>query len=99
MKRLVAAALAFLPSIAWAQPQCAPRADAAVLLATVYGETVQATANDPSGAMVQFWANVDTGTWTLTVIPTGQPETMCFVSSGFGFVGTPQPAAARGEAL
>jgi hypothetical protein len=104
VKALIAALIAIsmillFATVAAAQGQCAPRADAVALLAESYGESVQMTGRDPAGALVQFWANAETGTWSLTVVPAGQPESLCLVSSGRDFALGPMPAAAQGEAL
>jgi hypothetical protein len=49
-------------------------------LADGYGESRQSMALGAGNTLVETWANLDTGTWTITVTQPGGPT--CLVASG-----------------
>ncbi len=62
---------------------CAPREMVLERLADKYGETRQSIGLGAQGAVVEVFASVDTGTWTITVTtPAGMT---CLVASGQSF--------------
>lgn len=67
-----------------AQPQaCAERQVVVERLAEGYGETRQALGLGANNAVVEIFANPETGTWTITVtMPNGMT---CLVASGQAF--------------
>lgn len=85
MKRLLIAALAAsiaMPAFGQSQ-NCAARFLVEDRLGGGYGESVQSLGVTDNGAVIEMWANVDTGTWTAVVnLPDG---TACVVASGVGF--------------
>jgi hypothetical protein len=81
---------------AFAQTQnCGNVLQVSNLLHSEYGETVQDFGIASNGALVQWWGNIDTGTWTIiAVTPDG---TACLVASGEGFEHMPTDPAPMGE--
>ena len=80
---LAAAAVSFLAFPAFAQSNCAPREMVVARLATGYGETRQGLGLGSGGQVVEIYASLDTGTWTITVtLPSGMT---CLVASGEGY--------------
>jgi len=92
MKRLsTAAAFAVLlrallpaPSAAQSAPpaaaQCAPHESVVAQLADRFGESRQAMGLAPNNALVELFANPETGTWTITgTLPSG---VTCMIASG-----------------
>lgn len=77
------------PIVATAQVNCDTHARILIHLAEYYGETRQMEATGESGVLVETWANVVTGTWTITV--TRQGGETCIVASGedFALVNSP----------
>jgi hypothetical protein len=74
----VIAALAFFPASAHAA--CMPRAVMIERLADRYGEGRESVALDASGRMVETFANIETGSWTVAVtLPNG---IACLIASG-----------------
>lgn len=65
---------------ALAQGPCAPHDDFARTLADRYGERLVSVALDAGGAVIEWWGNAETGSWTLTVTRPGGPT--CLVSGG-----------------
>lgn len=97
---LIAVVLAVL-SIApvAAQTVCGPRAGIVQQLQSQYGETRQAMGlqgQPPNTVVIEIWANLETGTWTVLMTPPGQPT--CLVTSGQGWVADGIPAP-KGTAL
>lgn len=84
--KYLAFALALLASPLSAQT-CAPADVLADRLSVRWGETVQATADNPRGPMFIF-ANTETGTWTITVSQGGM---LCIVAAGgeWEYIGSP----------
>lgn len=84
MLRLATVVVLFVIALIWgttamASPQCAAPTAMAEALARQFGETVQVEGRTESGALVQIWANLKTGTWTATVSSQGQT---CMVAAG-----------------
>jgi hypothetical protein len=71
------------PIVATAQANCDTHARVLIHLAEHYGESRQMEAIGEGGTLVETWANIVTGTWTITVTPPGG-ET-CIVASGGAF--------------
>ena len=62
---------------------CAERALVLERLASTYGETRQSVGLGASNSVVEVFASIDTGTWTITVtLPSG---VTCMVASGQAF--------------
>jgi hypothetical protein len=80
MTRL-ALALALLAAPAMAQPiACAPHDRLSHFLATAQGQTPQSLALERSGQLIETWADLETGHWTLVMIaPDG---TACIIATG-----------------
>ena len=78
---LLAGLLTLLPLAAAAQNRnCADHADVTLRLADVYGESRQAMALAANNSVVEIWASLETGTWTITVTTAGGPT--CMVAAG-----------------
>ena len=91
MKRLILApslgvgALALTAPLAHAQQSnnCAQRDMVVERLASKYGESRQSIGLGSNNAVVEVFASLDTGTWTITVtMPTGMT---CIVAAGQAF--------------
>jgi len=81
---LVWASIVVMSPPAYAQtPPCAPHEAMRRILAERWGETRTAIGLDRNGAMVEVWASLETGTWTITV--TGPGGLTCIASSGAHF--------------
>lgn len=68
-----------------AAPKCGPHDDITRGLGTRYGEARQAIgvakeATPPGIALVEIWANLDTGTWTILVVTASGKA--CMVADG-----------------
>lgn len=81
--------VALVPVSAAAQGSCTAHADMVRHLAEGWGESRQAIALDSGSAMVEVYANADTGTWTLVVTQPGAPS--CMVASGQAFEMVKEP--------
>lgn len=80
---MVTAALALaLPAQAQSQ-NCAEHAAVTALLADRYGESRQSIGLGANNTVVEIYASLDTGTWTITVTQPGGPT--CLVASGREF--------------
>jgi hypothetical protein len=78
------ACLALLPATAFAQTApCADHATVMARLATGYGESRQAIAIGANNTVVEIYASLETGTWTIAVTSAGGPT--CLVASGHSF--------------
>lgn len=74
---------------------CAMRAQVIERLATAYGETRQSIGLGANNQMVEVFASLETGTWTITVTtPTGLT---CLVASGQAYEALTEAAGAPGE--
>ncbi|MBT8459080.1 MAG: hypothetical protein KJN60_05375 [Boseongicola sp.] len=87
MTRLLTAMAAFLTIItaqtAIAEPNCGPRAAVIAHLGENFGETRQSIGIGQEGRVVEVFASLETGTWTITVtLPDG---TTCLVAAGRAF--------------
>lgn len=92
---LVLAATAIFPVSALAQGQNCNNRDAVVeRLATKYGESRQSIGMAPKGRVVEVYASLETGTWTITVtMPNG---ITCLVASGQSFENLEEPVEPAG---
>ena len=90
----VAAAL-LAPFSAAAQGQnCGNRELVVERLTTKYGESRQSIGMAPKGRVVEVFASLETGTWTITVtMPNG---ITCLVASGQSFEELNEPVAPAG---
>lgn len=78
------AALALLPFPLKAQTRnCADHAMVVERLADGYGESRQSVGISADGTLVEVFASIATGTWTITVTRPGGPT--CLVASGEAF--------------
>ena len=91
----IALALISLPFMAQAQGQnCASRDTVVERLATKYGESRQSIGMAPKGRVIEVFASLETGTWTITVtLPNG---TMCLVASGQSYESLDEPVEPAG---
>ena len=78
----LACAAALLASSANAQSSghCADHALIVERLASAYGESRQSIAMSANNAVVEVFASLDTGSWTITITQAGGPT--CLVASG-----------------
>lgn len=83
MKHLIGAALLASSALPALGQACAPRDNVIETLRTKYGETRQMAALDANQALTEVWANLGTGTWTITTT-TAMGRT-CLVASGANF--------------
>lgn len=66
-----------------AQQNCGPRAAVIEQLADTYGESRQTIGLGQENRVVETFASLETGTWTITItLPNGLT---CLVASGTGF--------------
>lgn len=80
MKLIATTALAVLLTCpAFAAPNCAATADVESVITQKFGEEEIASGMDNRGRLVQWWGNLETGTWTATITSGGQT---CIVSEG-----------------
>jgi hypothetical protein len=68
---------------------CAPRERLVEQLANLYGETRQAIGLAASNQVVEVFASLETGTWTITV--TQASGESCMVAAGEGFERLDEP--------
>jgi len=88
MKFLALTAALLAPSFAMAQANCAPRAFAEERLRNTFGEVIQSR-GILRGAILEMWANTETGTWTAVVTtPDGRS---CVVAAGQDFESVLEP--------
>jgi len=92
---LTAAALIAVPFASHAQGQnCGNRELVVERLTTKYGESRQSIGMAPKGRVVEVYASMETGTWTITVtMPNG---ITCLVASGQSFENLEEPVAPAG---
>lgn len=88
MHRLAFATLCALSaSAALAQGDCKSRPDLTAFLATHYSEAPVIMGITSTGAILEFWANTATGTWTVvTITPDGAA---CIRAYGNDFIPLP----------
>ena len=91
----IALALMVSPMAAQAQGQnCASRDTVVERLATKYGESRQSIGMAPKGRVIEVFASLETGTWTITVtLPDGR---MCLVASGQSYESLDEPVEPAG---
>ncbi|MCG6884473.1 MAG: hypothetical protein LJE62_12035 [Silicimonas sp.] len=91
---LTSAAL-IVPAIAQAQNQnCGNRDLVVERLTTKYGESRRSIGMAPQGRVVEVFASIETGTWTITItLPNG---VTCLVASGQSFEELNEPVAPAG---
>jgi len=87
MKSLLAltagAFLTISANAASAQQNCGPRAVVVDRLAEAFGESRQSIGMAPQGRVVEVFASLETGTWTITItLPSG---VTCLIASGDAF--------------
>lgn len=92
---LAVAATTLAPFAAAAQSQNCGNRDAVVEgLASRYGESRQSIGMAPEGRVVEVFASLQTGTWTITVtLPNG---ITCLVASGQSYENVDEPVAPAG---
>lgn len=76
---------------------CAPRDKVVDKLATDYGESRQSIGLGRDNAVVEVFASITSGTWTITV--TRADGLTCLVASGQAFETLAEAAPAKGSAL
>jgi hypothetical protein len=92
--RLIAPLLAaLLPLPAMAQ-QCGPRDAVEQVLHDRYGETVQSRGLDVNGTVMHIWANLQTGSWSVTATSAG--GLTCLVGAGNYFEQVNEPQGVDG---
>lgn len=90
----LALAFTLMAGPALAQPACAPHAVVIEQLADGWGEG-RVSIGLSRGALVEMFANRETGTWTITV--TGAGGLTCIVAAGEAFeTVAPEPAGIEG---
>ena len=92
---VIAFALLSVPFAAQAQGQnCGARESVIERLASKYGESRQSIGMAPKGRVIEVFASLETGTWTITVtMPNG---TMCLVASGQSYEELDEPVEPAG---
>lgn len=89
------AAAAFLPTTTLAQGQnCSNREQVVERLSEKYGESRQSIGMAPKGRVVEVYASLETGTWTITV--TSPNGVTCLVASGQSFENLDEPVEPAG---
>lgn len=84
LSALVLLGLAASPALAQqTNRNCAPHAMVVERLASGYGESRQSIALGANNAVVEVFASLETGTWTITVTVPGGPT--CLVASGLAY--------------
>ena len=78
-----------------AQTNCGPHADVAQRLAAGYGEHRQAISLAADNTVMEVYASLETGTWTIVVTRTD--GVACLVAAGRGY--EPTPVTPLGEPL
>ncbi len=87
--------LAISPVTAFAQQNCAPREQVVQQLSEKYGETRQSIGLAANNAVMEVFANLEGGSWTITVTMTN--GITCMVASGQAFENTAEAPAAKGD--
>ena len=96
LKSAILAAVALIvPFAAQAQSRnCANRELVVERLAGKYGESRQSIGMAPQGRVVEVFASLETGTWTITItMPNG---ITCLMASGQSFEALDEPIAPAG---
>lgn len=92
MKLFASVALAALLACpAWAQRQnCGPRPDVVQMLENKYGESRQGIGFSRQGGVIEIYANIETGSWTILIsLATGLS---CISHVGQGYENLTEPA-------
>lgn len=77
--------------------QCGPRDNVVALLGERYGESRQSIGLAGRGQVMEVFASLETGTWTITVtLPNGMT---CLVASGQSYEALSEPLQPRGTSL
>jgi len=80
MRRVIpVTALLLMSNPAWSQ-QCVPYGGLAKFLSEEHGESVLTSGTTRGDALIEFWANAETGTWSLVARP--KPDVGCPLMSG-----------------
>lgn len=96
LKSLAIAAILTAPLDANAQQNCAPRDVVLQHLSERFGESRQAIGMGPDGRVVEVFAALGTGSWTITItLPNGLT---CLVASGDAYENLAEDPAPAGEA-
>ncbi len=74
---------------------CASRAHVVERLATAYGETRQSIGLGANNQVVEVFASLETGTWTITV--TNPAGVTCLVASGQAYEALTEAAVIPGD--
>lgn len=79
------------------QRNCGARQQIVETLAERYGESRQSIGLGSNNQVVEVFASLETGTWTITVtMPNGM---MCLVASGQSYESVTEPVPAKGTEL
>jgi hypothetical protein len=93
MRYLLPLLAALMPTAPLAQ-QCADRASVEQVLRDRYGETVQSRGLDVNGTVMHIWANLQTGSWSVTATSAG--GLTCLVGAGNYFEQVNEPQGVDG---
>ncbi|UUV43237.1 hypothetical protein RCCWILLIS_65 [Rhodobacter phage RcCWillis] len=98
MKRIIlATVLAVLPAAGFAQQaqNCAPREQVVQRLAEKYGETRQSIGLGSNNSVMEVFANLEGGSWTITVTMTNGMT--CLVAAGEAFQNLAEALPPKGD--
>ncbi len=84
-------------NIATAQTNCADHALVVERLGSTYGETRRSIGLAANNAVLEVFASLETGTWTVTVTMPGGPT--CLVASGHAFEQVTDETPAVGDGI
>ena len=96
----IAIAIAVLlatPAAAQTALTCFPREAVMIRLAEAYGETLQSIGLGNGGSVVETFANLQTGTWTITVTTT--EGITCLIGSGQAYERVSEALPPKGSRL
>ena len=82
-------------SLVEAQNACAPRDQVVERLATKYGESRQSIGLGANNAVIEVFASLETGSWTITA--TTVDGTTCLIASGQAFEELAESLPPKGE--
>ncbi|WP_128910681.1 hypothetical protein [Tropicibacter alexandrii] len=103
MRRLYLSALAAIvalfavPTMAQNLQHCAPRDQVVARLADKYGESRQAVGLGSNNAVMEVFANIEGGSWTITV--TMANGMTCLIASGQAYEALAEALPPKGDAL
>jgi hypothetical protein len=86
-----------LPAAAQGSQSCAPRDHVVARLAERYGETRQSMGLGSNSAVMEVFASLETGTWTITV--TTPQGVTCLVASGQAYAELREALPPKGDPL